>query len=148
MNHLPLLPRAANLKTQVGPAYTLKVGPAYALISIAELPGNPDIVFPKARVVVFCDGDFWHGRDWEKLQVALSKRHNADYWLAKIGRNRDRDLERTQQLQSGGWHVFRCWETDILRDPGAVATSLKEIVEQRTANKPDINNPPAEAPDQ
>src|SRR5947199_2127320 len=55
---------------------------------VGGLAGNPDVVFKAARVVVFCDGDFWHGRDWPTLQAQLRRRHNADYWIAKIGRNR------------------------------------------------------------
>ena len=49
---------------------------------VAKLPGNPDLVFRGARVVVFCDGDFWHGRNWDQLRAALGRRHNADYWIA------------------------------------------------------------------
>src|SRR5271166_5592080 len=51
------------------------------------LPGRPDIVFTKQRVVVFCDGDFWHGRDLEKRLADLAAGHNATYWLAKVQRN-------------------------------------------------------------
>src|SRR6476660_6112432 len=56
---------------------------------VAGLAGNPDLVFVRPRVVVFCDGDFWHGRDWDRLKEQLARRHNAAYWLAKIGRNRE-----------------------------------------------------------
>src|SRR5262245_56757014 len=58
---------------------------------VAGLPGSPDLVFRRARVVVFCDGDFWHGRHWKKLRADLQRRHNAAYWIAKIARNRERD---------------------------------------------------------
>ena len=54
-----------------------------------NLPGKPDIVFARAKVVVFCDGDFWHGRDWPRLKARLKKRHKAAYWVAKIARNID-----------------------------------------------------------
>jgi DNA mismatch endonuclease, patch repair protein len=46
---------------------------------VAMLPGSPDLVFFAARVVVFCDGDFWHGRDWHSLKSKLERRHNAPY---------------------------------------------------------------------
>jgi len=88
---------------------------------IAELPGVPDIVFRRARVVVFCDGDFWHGRNWRKLQAELRRRHNAPYWIAKIAQNRKRDRQQTALLTKCGWLVLRFWESDILKSPNSVA---------------------------
>ena len=84
-----------------------------------NLLGKPDIVFRTARVVVFCDGDFWHGRDWARLKRRLLRRHNASYWVAKIARNRKRDREVSRGLLKTGWHVVRIWESDILRDPAS-----------------------------
>ncbi len=52
--------------------------------NVSVLPGKPDIVFQRSRVVVFCDGDFWHGRDWRKLSRTLNAGANASYWLQKI----------------------------------------------------------------
>lgn len=98
---------------------------------VAGLPGNPDLVFRAARVVVFCDGDFWHGRNWDQLRAALGRRHNAEYWIAKIGRNRDRDQEHATRLENEGWLVLRLWETDIIRDPQQAARQIKDVVEQR-----------------
>jgi DNA mismatch endonuclease (patch repair protein) len=112
-------------------------------IHASHLPGNPDIVFRASRVVVFCDGDFWHGRDWPVLQEQLSRRHNADYWIAKICRNRERDALHTARLAEEGWLVLRFWENDIIRDPSAVAAAVREAVRRRldqggsaTANSP------------
>jgi DNA mismatch endonuclease (patch repair protein) len=65
-----------------------------------NLPGKPDIVFPKARVAVFVDGDFWHGNQWRKrgkraLAEQFGGSEHSDYWQQKIGRNMDRDAART-----------------------------------------------------
>lgn len=60
---------------------------------VSNLPGNPDLVFRRARILVYCDSDFWHGRNWDKLKGQLEQRHNAAYWLAKISRNRERPAE-------------------------------------------------------
>src|SRR5713101_3726164 len=65
--------------------------------NLKDLPGKPDIVFTGSRVVVFCDGDFWHGRHWRRLSSQLKKRANADYWRKKIRSNMIRD-ERTTGL--------------------------------------------------
>ena len=56
-----------------------------------DLPGKPDIVFPRQKIAVFCDGDFWHGRYWPALQEKLRSRANPDYWIPKIQSNIDRD---------------------------------------------------------
>jgi DNA mismatch endonuclease (patch repair protein) len=102
----------------------------------AGLPGNPDLVFRAARVVVFCDGDFWHGRDWERLRADLRRRHNAEYWIAKIGRNRERDEEQNARLTGGGWLVVRLWESEIVRDPEGVARRVAHIVRGRMSGAP------------
>src|SRR5262245_59222595 len=53
-------------------------------VNVESLPGRPDIVFPGRRVVVFCDGDFWHGRQLRRRLRKLAKGHNARYWVAKV----------------------------------------------------------------
>ncbi len=98
---------------------------------VPRLPGKPDLVFRQARVVVFCDGDFWHGRNWPRLRRQLARRHNADYWIAKIARNRTRDAENTRSLERAGWIVVRLWETDIKQDPGGTAVTIRAIVHAR-----------------
>jgi DNA mismatch endonuclease, patch repair protein len=86
----------------------------------ATLPGKPDIIFAKARVLIFCDGDFWHGRNWQSRKAKLVRGANAPYWVAKIKANMLRDRRRTRQLRRLGWTVLRFWETDILNNAEAV----------------------------
>jgi DNA mismatch endonuclease (patch repair protein) len=93
-------------------------------VDVAALPGRPDIVFTAARVVIFCDGDFWHGRDLESRSARLAQGHNASYWTAKIRTNVLRDQKRTEELQADGWLVLRYWESDITGDAAAVATDI------------------------
>jgi DNA mismatch endonuclease (patch repair protein) len=96
--------------------------------NVASLPGKPDIVFRRKRLAIYCDGDFWHGRDWEQLKAQLERRHNAAYWVAKIGRNRERDRENTALLLKAGWRVLRLWETDIKHDVRAAARAIVDLV--------------------
>ena len=96
--------------------------------NVGTLPGKPDIVFARARVAVFCDGDFWHGRNWEKQKSKLCQGTNAEYWLSKIGSNIERDRLNNALLEADGWSVLRFWETDIKRDPQATANLIKEVV--------------------
>jgi DNA mismatch endonuclease, patch repair protein len=94
----------------------------------SDLPGNPDIVFRSAKIVVFCDGDFWHGRNWPMLKRKLLRRHNASYWIAKIRRNRQRDTAVSRKLVKAGWDVIRFWETDIRRNPEEAARSIQAVL--------------------
>lgn len=95
---------------------------------VEELPGCPDVVFAKERVVVFCDGDFWHGRDWPARRETLSRGSNAEYWTTKIGRNRERDWEQSRALMQDGWTILRLWETDVLEDPVAAALQVRSVL--------------------
>ena len=109
--------------------------------NMAEIPGRPDIVFTKVRVVVFCDGDFWHGRNWRSLACQLRKRANANYWCQKIRSNMLRDRCTTQLLEKEGWRVVRFWEGEILDDPTGVADRVKRIVldQRKSTSKSSFN---------
>lgn len=85
------------------------------------LPGHPDIVFPRSKVAVFVDGDFWHGNQWrlrglQHLEDQFRDSANSEYWIRKISRNMVRDMESTTALEGSGWRVVRIWESDIKRD--------------------------------
>jgi DNA mismatch endonuclease, patch repair protein len=97
-------------------------------VDVASLPGRPDIVFHKARLVVFCDGDFWHGRDLRRRLARLQAGHNAGYWMAKIQRNVDRDRAQVRSLRADGWTVVRLWESDIHRDVGRAADKVLKVL--------------------
>ena len=101
-------------------------------IDAADLSGRPDIVFRRARVAVYCDGDFWHGRNLEQRIAKLSTGHNAPYWVAKIQGNVARDARNTSALEALGWVVLRYWETDIHASAPEIAATIAAIVGQRT----------------
>lgn len=107
-----------------------RLGLRYRLHS-KELPGRPDVVFRRARVAVFVDGDFWHGRDWAKRRRRLTERTNASYWVEKIRTNRMRDRRQSAELRRLGWWVARLWETDVKKDPAGTAQSIFRIVKSR-----------------
>lgn len=92
--------------------------------NVRELPGRPDIVFCKHRLAVFCDGDFWHGRNWLKRRRLLEKGANSSYWVAKIRANIARDKHHEAQLRKLGWKVVRIWEKDILSDAKSSASTV------------------------
>lgn len=78
-----------------------------------KLLGKPDIVLPKYKIVIFCDSEFFHGKDWNILKLKLKNSNNADYWIRKISRNRERDDEINKRLSFEGWTVIRFWGNDI-----------------------------------
>ncbi len=80
------------------------------------LPGTPDIVFTRYKVAVFCDSEFFHGKDWNNLKLRLEKSSNSTYWIQKIERNMARDEKVNRELYSMGWKVIRFWGDDIKKD--------------------------------
>ncbi len=75
--------------------------------NVATLPGKPDIVFTKYKLAIFCDAEFWHGKDWETLRTKLEHGKNPTFWITKIEKNLERDNEIEQRLQYMGWTVLR-----------------------------------------
>ena len=73
--------------------------------------GSPDFVVEK-KVLVFCDGDFWHGYRYEKKKKPPKK-----FWRDKIERNMERDRKVSRKLRADGWSVVRLWEHDIETSP-------------------------------
>jgi len=89
-----------------------------------DLPGSPDVAFMGRRVAIFMHGCFWHGHDCRR--GARRPKANADYWLAKIGRNRARDAASLAALDAMGWRALVIWECD-LRDEAAVEARLRDL---------------------
>src|SRR5437879_6452391 len=76
-----------------------------------DLPGKPDLVFPSRHKAIFVHGCFWHGHDC--VRGARVPKTNRDYWLRKIGRNRERDRAATKNLTTLGWKVANFWECEL-----------------------------------
>lgn len=79
-------------------------------IHCSHLPGKPDVVLPKHRVVIFIHGCFWHGHD---CHLFKSPSTNVEFWENKISRNRQRDAEVLADLEHKGWRVLTVWECSI-----------------------------------
>ena len=93
-----------------------------------ELPGKPDIVITKYKIAIFCDGEFFHGKDWEVLKPRLQRGDNAEYWIPKIQRNRERDDEVNKKLLFLGWTVIRFWGKDIMKNVDECIKVIDEAV--------------------
>lgn len=92
------------------------------------LPGKPDIVFIKYKIAIFCDGEFFHGKDWEILKPKLENGNNSAYWVAKISRNRERDEEINKKLLFMGWTVVRFWGKDIMKNTDECVRVIEETI--------------------
>lgn len=92
------------------------------------LPGSPDIVLTKYKIAIFCDGEFFHGKDWERLKVRLAKGEKGAYWIKKIAKNMERDDEINKQLMFKGWTVLRFWGSDIEKNTDECVKAVEEAV--------------------
>ena len=103
-----------------------------------ELPGKPDIVLTKYKIAIFCDSEFFHGKDWEVLKPQLEKGKNADFWIKKISKNQQHDDDINKQLQFLGWTVIRFWGKDILKKTDECIQVIEENIFEQKYNDYDI----------
>ena len=98
-----------------------------------DLPGTPDLVFPKLRKVIFVHGCFWHQHD-----CALGRKQpstNTHYWLPKLSRNVERDHEVRASLEKLGWRTLLVWECET-RDLDHVATVVGTFLRSASNQHP------------
>ena len=94
----------------------------------SALPGKPDIVLIKYRIAIFCDGELFHGKNWEILKPRLLKGNNPDFWVKKIERNMKRDDENDKKLLFLGWTVIHFWGNDILKNTDQCVKVVEEAI--------------------
>ncbi len=91
------------------------------------LPGKPDIVITKWKIVVFCDSSFWHGRNFSSKKPIKT---NKEYWDKKIRRNIERDIEVNSQLKTMGWYILRFWDDEINKHIDDCVNKVKAKIDQ------------------
>jgi len=94
-----------------------------------SIEGKPDIVFRGPRVAVFCDSEFWHGYDWDNKKKEIKS--NRDFWIKKIERNMQRDIEVNRILNDQGWVVLRFWGKEIQKNLSQCADIIEKEVRNR-----------------
>ena len=92
-----------------------------------KIVGNPDIVFVSQKVAIFIDGDFWHGKSFDKMRLRLSKK----YWILKIEGNIARDKKVSRHLRKDGWRVIRIWESDLRKKLDMKIDRIMEEITKR-----------------
>ena len=91
--------------------------------------GHPDISFKGVKVVVFCDSEFWHGKDFEENEKKILS--NREYWIPKIKRNIERDNEVNEKLTQEGYLIFRFWGGEIQKNLDKCVTKILEGLSSR-----------------
>jgi DNA mismatch endonuclease Vsr len=91
--------------------------------------GKPDFVFKKLKIAVFCDSEFWHGKDWNKRKH--EHKTNIDFWHKKITRNIERDIEVNNKLRNEGWLVLRFWGKEIEKNSLLCTEKIDQAIQCR-----------------
>lgn len=92
-----------------------------------DLPGRPDFTFYPHKLVIFVDGDFWHGNPKNYRQP----KSNTTYWSNKILQNRRRDSRVNRQLRLRGWTVIRIWESDLKKHPDRCIKRIRKFIPEQ-----------------
>ena len=91
-----------------------------------NLPGRPDIALTKYKIAIFCDSEFFHGKDWETEKYKIKS--NREFWWPKIERNITRDIIVNQVLENAGWKVIRFWSKSMRKDINACVETIMHIL--------------------
>lgn len=94
--------------------------------NVTKIFGKPDLVFKGKKVAVFCDSEFWHGYNWEERKKDFKS--HQEFWIPKIERNMQRDIEVTEELQKQGWKVLRFWGNEIKKNVSGCADIIEKTV--------------------
>ena len=97
--------------------------------NVKDIFGKPDFAFKKYKVAVFCDSEFWHGKDWAKKKSEIKS--NKEFWYNKIERSIERDKEVNIKLNEEGWIVLRFWEKEIMIKTDECIQKVIDAINQR-----------------
>lgn len=91
--------------------------------------GKPDLVFKSLKIAIFVDGEFWHGKDWERKKLKITE--NRAYWIQKIERNIERDECNRIALEETGWSVLRFWHKEVKRNLAGCVAVVEQVISQK-----------------
>lgn len=97
-----------------------------------KLPGKPDIALTKYKIAVFCDSEYFHGKDWDDLLPRLQRGNNSDFWIKKISGNIERDKVVNSMLEEMGWLVLRFWGNDIKKNLSNCVDIIETAIKERS----------------
>lgn len=91
-----------------------------------NISGKPDIAFPKLKLAIFIDGEFWHGKNFSEWKEKISP-----FWTEKIGKNIIRDKKTFKLLKQEGWIVLRLWGKDVIKNPKKALLKIIKLLESK-----------------
>lgn len=103
--------------------------------NFTQLPGKPDIALTKFHIAIFCDSEFFHGKNWPVLKQQLLRGNNSIFWINKISKNILRDKEINKKLQALGWTVIRFWGNDIKKNLDECIKTIEETIYDQEFNE-------------
>lgn len=90
--------------------------------------GTPDFTFAKLKIAIFVDGEFFHGKDWETRKKPQT---NPEFWIKKIERNIQRDIEVNAHLEAQNWKILRFWSNDIKKNLDSCILEIQNAINER-----------------
>jgi len=99
-----------------------------------DLPGKPDLVFPRLRKVIFVHGCFWHRHENPACLDGRMPKSRPEYWIPKLTGNQDRDKRNLKAIAAAGWQALVLWECDIAKDQKALEKTLRRFLRSKRAS--------------
>ena len=93
-----------------------------------DLSGKPDLVFSSRRKVIFVHGCFWHQHDNPTCKISRIPKSNQDYWIPKLKRNKERDMQNTKILEADGWKILVIWECET-KDINSIVAKIRSFLD-------------------
>ncbi len=97
--------------------------------NVKRLPGKPDIVIGKYRLIIFIDGEFWHGYNWHRKKHQIKT--NRRFWIPKIERNMQRDAMINSFYKRKGWTLLRFWEHELKKEFNVCVIKILDVIEEK-----------------
>lgn len=95
--------------------------------------GRPDFTFKKIKLAIFVDGEFFHGKNWDIDRNRIKT--NSEFWIKKIERNMQRDIEVNTYLESQNWKILRFWSNDIKKNLDSCILEIQNAINERQTTK-------------
>lgn len=94
-----------------------------------DIFGKPDFAFKRCKIAIFCDSEFFHGKDWKTQKHRIKT--NTEFWIKKIEGNIERDMLVNEVLLRDGWKVIRFWGEDIKKNIDLCVYKIELAIKDR-----------------
>ncbi len=91
--------------------------------------GKPDFAIKKYKIAIFCDSEYFHGKDWETNKLRIKT--NTNFWHRKIEQNIKRDELVNRTLKEEGWSIIRFWGEEIKKDIDNCIIKIERILQEK-----------------